>query len=92
MWLNIKGVPLHAWTPRNFNIIASKWGTIVGLEDFTETRRQIHIGRVLIHTLTQKFIHEVVNLSYGGEMFSVRVMEDLIEVINSGARYDMEEN
>lgn len=59
-------------------------GNVVELEDLTESRQQIRSGRVLVHTLHQEFINEVINLSVHGGVFSVRVIEDFIEVIDSG--------
>lgn len=40
-WLNIEGLPLHTWSSRNFNSIASKWGNIV--DYLTAAIRQLYI-------------------------------------------------
>lgn len=89
VWLNVDGVPLHGWRPSIFHDIATKWGKVIELENFTELRKQIHIGRILIHTMHQDLINEVINLMVDGDNYPVRVMEDFIEVIDAGPRYEI---
>lgn len=91
LWLSVKGLPLHALTAANFDIIGSNFGIVVEVDDFTANRRQIHIGRVLVHSLKQNYINKVVNISFAEETFLVRVLEDFIEVVDSGPRYEAEE-
>lgn len=50
IWLNISGVPLHAWNGDNFSAIASAFGVVLEVEDWTEGKEQTNIGRVLILT------------------------------------------
>lgn len=92
VWLNIEGFPLHAWCPSNLTKIVSNWGKVVELKDLTESKRQIHIGRVLVHTFLLQSINEVVNLSVEGVTFSVRIMEDFIEITDTGPCYEVGDN
>lgn len=91
VWLSVEGIPLHAWTSKNFNHIGSKFGKVVEVEEFTTSRQQVHLGRVFVHTADTNFINEVINFSVEGEIFRVKIMEDLIEIIDSGPRYKTEE-
>lgn len=61
------------------------------VEDFTASHHQVHIGWVFVHTLDLNFINEVANISVDGETFSVKIIEDLIEIIDSRPRYEAEE-
>lgn len=42
--------------------------------------------------MSQSSINEVVHLSVQGRIFTVRVLEDFIEIIDSGPRYDINDN
>lgn len=89
VWLNVEGLSLHAWSLSIIINIASKWGKVVESEDLTKACRQIHIGRILVHTMIQESICDLVNLSIDGIIYPMRVMEDFIEVIDVGPRYDL---
>lgn len=91
VWLSIVGIALHAWMKKNFNVIASVWGKLLEVEDLTLSRDQTHVGRARVLTKLHETIDEVINFSVDGNVFHVRVMEDLIEIVDFGPCYDGED-
>lgn len=61
---------------------------MVEVEDLTESHVQTHIGRICILTKLHQFIDDVMEFVGEGESFSVRVLEDLAEIIDFGPHYD----
>lgn len=91
VWLNIEGVPLHAWNTRVFEEIAREWGDIKEVEDLTASKDQVCIGRVCVATQNRNLICECINLVVEGESFSVRILENLREVMDFGPRYEVQD-
>lgn len=63
---------------KKFTTIALVWRKLKEFENLTISRDQIHIRRACVLTEMQETIYEVINFTVDGEVFRVRVMEDLI--------------
>lgn len=90
VWLSFVGVPLHAWTSSNFTALACLFGQVMEVEDWTLNRDQVHIGRVLVLSSIERTINDVVCLNVEQQVFSVRILEDVAEIIDFGPRYDLD--
>lgn len=71
VWLNIEGVPLHAWNTKVFYDIAKGWGDVMEIEDLTASKAQICIGKVCVATNARHLTCECINLVVAGEEFRV---------------------
>lgn len=89
IWVSIVGVPLHVWTHDTFKAIGNVFGCVMEVEDWTEGKDQIHIGRVLILSNSEHSIRETINLTADGHSFTVIVAEEVAEIIDFGPRYEM---
>lgn len=90
IWLSISGVPLHVWNCSTFTTIASTFGKVLEVENWTGDRTQTHIGRVLILSHSVSTISEAVALTVKNHVFNVRVAEDVAEIVDFGLRYDLD--
>lgn len=84
VWLMIEGVPLHVWTKDAFHSIVVQWGEVVEVEDLTSSKEQLFIGRVCVATPCRETISESINLIVEDQSYTVRVIEDSIELLDSG--------
>ncbi|GJS39916.1 RNA-directed DNA polymerase, eukaryota, partial [Tanacetum coccineum] len=58
VWIDIEGVPLHAWSRPTFSKIGSRWGEVIELEDNKEdcfARKRICIKTKLEDNILEKF-------------------------------------
>lgn len=92
VWISIEGIPLHAWTESTFQRIAKEFGEIMEVEELTLQRVQTHLARVCISTSSYSSIDKVVSITMKDEVFTVRVLEDMAEIIDFGPRYELEES
>ncbi|GJV20643.1 RNA-directed DNA polymerase, eukaryota [Tanacetum coccineum] len=73
VWIDIEGVPLHAWSRATFTKICSRWGKVMELEenkvDFFARKR------ICIKTKTEDNILEKFKVVLRGKVFMIRVKE-----------------
>ncbi|GJW44868.1 RNA-directed DNA polymerase, eukaryota [Tanacetum coccineum] len=73
VWVDIEGIPLHAWTRNTFLKIGSKWGDVLDLEegkdDFFARKR------ICIKTIQEDNILEKFKIIVKGKVFVVRAKE-----------------
>ncbi|PWA75321.1 hypothetical protein CTI12_AA243760 [Artemisia annua] len=73
VWVDIEGVPLHAWTCNTFTKIGSKWGEVLDLEenkdDFFARKR------ICIKTKQEDNILEKFKIIVNGRVFMIRAKE-----------------
>ncbi|GKC17918.1 ribonuclease H-like domain-containing protein, partial [Tanacetum coccineum] len=73
VWIDIEGVPLHAWSRATFTKICSRWGEVMELEenkvDFFARKR------ICIKTKTEDNILEKFKVVLRGTVFVIRVKE-----------------
>ena len=73
VWVDIEGVPLHAWTCNTFTKIGSKWGEVLDLEgnkdDFFARKR------ICIKTKQEDNILEKFKIIVNGKVFMIRAKE-----------------
>lgn len=92
LWLSISGVPLHVWHRDMFSAIATAFGKVLEVEDWTEEKEQTHLGRVLILSYSDTAISESIRLMAAGHGYLVKVTEDVAEIVDFGPRYEMEKS
>ncbi|GJU21341.1 RNA-directed DNA polymerase, eukaryota [Tanacetum coccineum] len=74
-WVEIEGIPLKVWTENTFNRIASKWGTLLNVDNSEEGC--FHSKRLCIYMTGMLNIFESFKLIYQGEAYWVRAKEVL---------------
>ncbi|GKA85426.1 nucleotide-binding alpha-beta plait domain-containing protein [Tanacetum coccineum] len=72
-WVDIEGVPLHAWTTNTFSKISSKWGKLLYEED--KENLCLNNKRVCINTTIEKNIFESIKIIVKGKIYWVRAKE-----------------
>ncbi|PWA36503.1 hypothetical protein CTI12_AA599330 [Artemisia annua] len=73
VWIDIEGVPLHAWSRSTFTKIGSRWGEVIDLEDGKEdcfARK-----RICIKTCQEENILEKFKVIVRGKIFILRAKE-----------------
>ncbi|PWA65076.1 hypothetical protein CTI12_AA337550 [Artemisia annua] len=72
-WVDIDGIPLHAWTQATFARIASKWGMLLYAEDNDETC--LHRKRLCVKLKSKDNIFGSFKIIVQGEVYWVRAKE-----------------
>ncbi|CAI9280983.1 unnamed protein product [Lactuca saligna] len=75
MWVDVEGVPLHAWSKLAFRQILDKWGLIVHLDD--NIGEDVYKSCVCILTSSFDIIFEVIKVIVDGEVFPILIKEAL---------------
>ncbi|GKB47603.1 RNA-directed DNA polymerase, eukaryota [Tanacetum coccineum] len=73
VWVDIEGVPLHAWSRKTFTKICSKWGEMLELEESSDdffARK-----RICIKTKPEDNILEKFKIIIRGKIFVIRAKE-----------------
>ncbi|GKD05882.1 RNA-directed DNA polymerase, eukaryota, partial [Tanacetum coccineum] len=76
VWIDIEGVPLHAWSRLTFSKIGSRWGEVLEIEDNKDdcfARK-----RICIKTKQKDNILEKFKIIVCGKIFVVRAKELLV--------------
>nr|GEW55686.1 RNA-directed DNA polymerase, eukaryota [Tanacetum cinerariifolium] len=73
VWVDIEGVPLHAWSHKTFNKIGSKWGEVMNLEESTDD--MFARKRICIKTKKEDNILEKFKIIVRGKIFIARAKE-----------------
>ncbi|KAL4581161.1 hypothetical protein LXL04_017370 [Taraxacum kok-saghyz] len=86
-YLNIVGLPPHAWVPNVFSDIGAMWGDIVIPEWCNEESHNREIWKVVI--LTQKFniINDTVEVTINKTNYRIMVVEDFKESEKFGPNF-----
>ncbi|GKB72964.1 nucleotide-binding alpha-beta plait domain-containing protein [Tanacetum coccineum] len=72
-WVDIKGIPLQAWTQNTFAKIASKWGEFIYAEDNDESC--LHTKHLCIKLKSQNNIFETFKFIAQGKVYWIRTKE-----------------
>lgn len=72
VWVDIEGVPLHAWSRSTFCKIGSKWGEVMELEDCKDMFAR---KRICIKTNHENNILEKLKIIVQGKVFVIRAKE-----------------
>ncbi|GJQ94657.1 RNA-directed DNA polymerase, eukaryota [Tanacetum coccineum] len=72
-WVDIEGVPLHAWSSETFSRIGKKWGEMLNIED--TSAKSFSRKRVCILTKNPVSILESFKIIAKGKVFMVRAKE-----------------
>nr|GEZ18110.1 DIE2/ALG10 family [Tanacetum cinerariifolium] len=72
-WVEVERIPLKVWTDNTFKIIASKWGTLLSIDNFEEDC--YHNKRMCIFMADMVNIVESFKIIYQGKTFWVRAKE-----------------
>ncbi|GKG32074.1 RNA-directed DNA polymerase, eukaryota, partial [Tanacetum coccineum] len=73
VWVDIEGVPLHAWSRSTFFKIGSKWGEVMELEE--NKYDMFARKRIYIKTVHEDNILEKSKIIVQGKVFVVRAKE-----------------
>ncbi|PWA87302.1 hypothetical protein CTI12_AA126620 [Artemisia annua] len=73
VWVDIEGVPLHAWSRATFDKIGAKWGEVMELEECNDDL--FARKRICIKTKQEENILEKFKIIVRGKIFVVRAKE-----------------
>lgn len=74
-WVEIRGIPIPAWSEDNFILITKEKGTILDLASMFTDDCVLHNPRILIETFTQDFISWSNKILVDGKEFLIHVSE-----------------
>lgn len=92
VWTKWFGVPLHAWKPKIFNIVATKFGKSLKIDADIESKENLQYARVLLRTPYLKISKKVFPIEIDGKIFyiNVREEEDLVESVTMCKKIEWE--
>ncbi|KAL4369308.1 hypothetical protein GQ457_05G035930 [Hibiscus cannabinus] len=74
-WVEVLGVPLHAWNNFTFNNILNRWGELLFIEDEHLVGKDFSSKRAKILTNHMELIQDSMSLNCDGDFFKVWVRE-----------------
>ncbi|XP_028061432.1 uncharacterized protein LOC114264892 [Camellia sinensis] len=77
VWITCVGVPFNLWNVTTFSDIGKVWGEVVQIGEDILSQSSFQSGKVRIITNRLEFINEVINVECNGNIFPVRVCEEL---------------
>ncbi|KAL8498460.1 hypothetical protein ACS0TY_021693 [Phlomoides rotata] len=83
VWTNWFGVPLHAWNPKFFRLMTTKFGSLVRIDEETLNKNNLHMARILIFTSYPEIPRNPFEMVIDDRIFSIRVREEG-EVLEDG--------
>jgi hypothetical protein len=75
-WIQIFGIPLHAWDEGCFKSVAGRFGVFLDFDEATISKHRFDVARVKLRTVRRVLIDTVVQLSVMGSTFDVWVVEE----------------
>jgi hypothetical protein len=75
-WIQIFGIPLHAWDESCFKLVAGRFGVFLDFDEATISKHRFDLARVKLRTVRRVLIDTVVQLSVMGNTFDVWVVEE----------------
>ncbi|MED6147389.1 hypothetical protein PIB30_043605 [Stylosanthes scabra] len=74
-WIEVFGLPLHAWCEENIHKIASVWGTVIKVEDMSMKKSNLNSVRALVDTSTVLPINNKVTMEVERVKYLIYVKE-----------------
>lgn len=78
VWTIWFGVPLEAWTPRFFNLLSTKMGSIVRIDEDTLSHHNLQFVRILIKTPYVEIPREPLQVMIDGKLHNIIIKEEAI--------------
>jgi hypothetical protein len=75
-WIQIFGIPLHAWEEYTFKMVAGRFGVFLDFDEATVSKQRLDLARVKLRSVRRGLIDTVLQLKVEGELFDVWVVEE----------------
>ncbi|GAU50749.1 hypothetical protein TSUD_191130 [Trifolium subterraneum] len=75
-WIQVYGIPLHAWEENSFKMIAGRFGVFLDFDTATIGKLSFEVARVKLRTARRVLIDTVLQLLVQGVRYDVWVVED----------------
>lgn len=75
VWVNVYGVPLHAWCDQMFRRIGNKLGKVIEIDSTTSSRSVLSKGRIMVDTPYFETICRVFKFQIWQKTFEIHVVE-----------------
>jgi hypothetical protein len=76
IWIQIFGIPLHAWEENSFKRIAGRFGVFLDFDEATIAKQRLDVARVKLRTVRRGMIDTVLQLKVVNDVFDVWVVEE----------------
>jgi hypothetical protein len=76
VWVQVRGIPLHAWGEALFKSLAAKIGVFVDFDESTASGTKLDMARIKISTSHKGLIDTVVKISVQGVLFDIWILEE----------------
>lgn len=70
------GVPMYAWNPKFFNLVATRFGEVMKIDEETLNKRNLQSARILISTSFQEISRMVNKVMVDNKIFTIRIKEE----------------
>lgn len=77
LFLNIAGVPLHAWREDFFKMVVSLVGKYDNMDESTRRKSRLDVGRIFATVSAPEAINGVFKVMIKDKVFSIKVIEDV---------------
>jgi hypothetical protein len=75
-WIQVFGIPLHAWEEGTFKMVAGRFGVFLDFDEATASKQRLDVARIKLRTVWRGLIDTVLQLKVMGELFDVWVVEE----------------
>ncbi|GAU48923.1 hypothetical protein TSUD_301780 [Trifolium subterraneum] len=76
IWIQIYGLPLHAWEESSFKMVAGRFGVFLDFDEATVAKDRFDVARVKLRTVRRGMIDTVLQLLVLGVAYDVWVVEE----------------
>ncbi|MCH79669.1 transcription factor PIF1-like [Trifolium medium] len=79
VWVQVLGIPAHAWRMSVFSQIIISLGSLIKVDQATQDMERLDMARLFIRTSSMEFINKVIRTKINKESFIIRITEELCE-------------
>ncbi|MCI48795.1 hypothetical protein A2U01_0070038, partial [Trifolium medium] len=76
IWIQIYGIPLHAWEECSFKSVAGRFGVFLDFDDATMAKKRLDVARLKLRTVRRGMIDTILHLKVLGISYDVWVVEE----------------
>lgn len=70
-------MPLKAWCPRFFNLAATKFGSLIQIDEATASKSDLSKARILLKTPLQAIPRSDLEFVIDGKVYKIQVKEEI---------------
>lgn len=80
VWSAWRGIPLHAWNERFFQLASGELGTFIKVDEDTTNKVRLNVARVLLSVPFYKDINRCITVQIEGRSYTIKIVEEFLLV------------